>query len=63
MKKKQQTNIVLRWITGKIDVMRKYQKTIDSKMLMWRIQRQKDTAWDGSLCMLKNQAHLLRSLQ
>ena len=63
MKKTQETSLVLRWITGKINVVRKYLKAIDSKMLMWRIQKQKDTDWDGSLCILKNQAHVLRSLQ
>jgi len=63
MEKKQQNNSLLRWIKGKISFARAYTNTTNKSALPQKMQTQKDTHSDGSLSILRNQAHTLRSLQ
>ena len=63
MEKKQQANSVFRWIKEKINTVKTYSNTTERSGQSRRTQTQKDTHFDGSLSILGNQAHILRSLQ
>jgi len=63
MKKKQQTNLVLGWINGKVSAIKVNLKALEGSRLPHKMKKQKNTDWDGSFYMLTNQSKFLRSLQ
>jgi len=63
MEKKQQTSSVSGWIKEKINAAKAYQKTAETSGQSQKTKKQNDTHMDGSLSILRSQAHTLRSLQ
>ena len=63
MEKKQQIYLVFGWIKEKINAARANLKITEKSGLSRRTQKQKDAHLDGSLCILRNREHILRSLQ
>ena len=61
MKKKQHSNPVFGWIKGKINTKGASLKATEKSVMPKKIQ--KDSYLDGSLCILRNHAQGLRSLQ